>query len=95
MFNECKKIIFLLLTSFSVFANDLDLTENGILSSLDNKIISKNIKKSESASYDLYFSYNKILGEILVFNQILNIRIFFIFLYLKIRMNFLLETLFV
>ena len=69
MFNECKKIIFLLLTSFSVFANDLDLTENGILSSLDNKIISKNIKKSESASYDLYFSYNKILGEILVFES--------------------------
>ena len=69
MFNECKKIIFLLLTSFSVFANVLDLTENGILSSLDNKIISKNIKKSESASYDLYFSYNKILGEILVFES--------------------------
>ena len=69
VFNECKKIIFLLLTSFSVFANDLDLTENGILSSLDNKIISKNIKKSESASYDLYFSYNKILGEILVFES--------------------------
>ena len=52
-----------------MFANDLDLTENGILSSLDNKIISKNIKKSESVSYDLYFSYNKILGEILVFES--------------------------
>ena len=90
-----QKIIFLILTSFSVFANDLDLTENGILSSLDDKIISKNIKKSESASYDLYFSYNKILGEILVFesnSKYKNICYIPIF---KSRMSFLLETLFV
>ncbi|OOF56761.1 hypothetical protein BKK56_02630 [Rodentibacter genomosp. 2] len=55
--------------SFSAFANNLELTENGILSSIDNKIISKNITKIESVSYDLYFSNNKILGDLLVFES--------------------------
>ncbi|MBN6064330.1 hypothetical protein [Aggregatibacter actinomycetemcomitans] len=69
MFNKCKKMIFLFFVSSLAHANNFELTNSGILSSIDNEVISKSIKKTESVSYDLYFSYNKILGDVLVFES--------------------------
>lgn len=69
MFNKFKKMIFLFLMSSLVHANNFELTEGGVLYSIDNEVVSKGVKKTESTSYDLYFSHNQILGDLLVFES--------------------------